>query len=247
MTELRKDGLVVVTITRVMPYGAIAKIEEHEGIEGFLHISEVSSKWIKNIGDYVKVGQKTVAKVIEYDPKKKVATISLRRVTEDDRKKILDLYNNIQKSRKVLHAALKQAKSRAKLEKVEEKILKDYENLYDFMLDVLEEGPEVAEEEGLSEKVSETLYQLVQKSFKPPVARIRRILRIEVFTPDGIDAIKKALRAVKNATVSYLGAPRYLLEITAEDYKKANKILASAEKAIAQHLPKKSNFSILEE
>ncbi|RME79969.1 MAG: S1 RNA-binding domain-containing protein [Methanobacteriota archaeon] len=233
--KIKKGDIVVVNITRVMRYGAISTIEGHSDIEGFMHISEISSKWIKNIGDYVRKGQRLVAKVLDYDDKKKVATLSLRRVTEDERKKALDLFNNILKSKKILQTAIKKAKSRSKFENIEAKILKDYENLHDFMLDVFDEGIEVAEEEGLPKAVSEVLVELVKKSFKKSRVSIRKLLYVELRAPNGIELIKEVLSKVgKSISVKYLGAPRYLLEAEAEDYKKANKMFNSISPAIKE-------------
>ncbi len=41
--------LIVGTVYKVLNYGAFAKLEEYQGKEAFIHISEVSSGWVKNI------------------------------------------------------------------------------------------------------------------------------------------------------------------------------------------------------
>ena len=41
------------------------------GKEAFIHISEVSSGWVKNIRDYVRENQKIVARVLRVNPKKR--------------------------------------------------------------------------------------------------------------------------------------------------------------------------------
>ncbi|MGN1321035.1 MAG: S1 RNA-binding domain-containing protein, partial [Methanosphaera sp.] len=52
--EWPEEGdLIVGTVHKVLNYGAFAKLEEYEGKEAFIHISEVSSGWVKNIRDYV--------------------------------------------------------------------------------------------------------------------------------------------------------------------------------------------------
>ena len=49
-----ENDLVICTITKVFSHGAFAKLDEYGDIEGFIHISEVASAWIKNIRDFVK-------------------------------------------------------------------------------------------------------------------------------------------------------------------------------------------------
>lgn len=50
--------LIVATVYKVLGYGAFANLEEYEGKEAFIHISEVSSGWVKNIRDHVRENQK---------------------------------------------------------------------------------------------------------------------------------------------------------------------------------------------
>ncbi len=38
--------LVVATVTRVEDYGAYVKLDEYAGIEGLVHISEISTTWV---------------------------------------------------------------------------------------------------------------------------------------------------------------------------------------------------------
>ncbi len=232
--EPHKGELVIITITRVMKYGAVAQLDEYPGVEGFLPIREVSSKWIKNIKDYVRVGQKTVAKVMEYDRNKGVANISLRKVTEEERRKILELHANLKKSRKILEMALKHAKSRQKVEDIEAKILSDYDNIYDFMLDVFDEGKAAAEEMGLSPKLSAALEALVKRSYKPKRIIIKEDLFIEVPGEKGIELIKEALKKAEKYVdgLMYVGAGHFLLEWDGDDYKSMKKRINSAKAAV---------------
>ncbi len=46
--------------------------------EGLLHVSEISSSWIRNIRDFVREGQKMVLKVLRVDLEKGHIDLSLR-------------------------------------------------------------------------------------------------------------------------------------------------------------------------
>ena len=83
MVRMRKEwpdegDLVVATVHKVLNYGAFAKLEEYPGKEAFIHISEVSSGWVKNIRDYVRENQKIVAKVLRVNPRKGHVDVSLK-------------------------------------------------------------------------------------------------------------------------------------------------------------------------
>ena len=81
--------LVVGTIIRIMPYGAYAALDEYDGAEGLLHISEISSRWVKNIRDHVRERQKAVLKVLRVDREKRHIDLSLRRVNEREKREKL--------------------------------------------------------------------------------------------------------------------------------------------------------------
>lgn len=76
--------LVIATIETVTDYGAYAKLDEYDK-RGLLHVSEISSSWIRNIRDFVREGQKVVLKVLRVDPDKGHIDLSLRRVTKRER------------------------------------------------------------------------------------------------------------------------------------------------------------------
>ncbi|HLC38490.1 MAG TPA: S1 RNA-binding domain-containing protein, partial [Candidatus Norongarragalinales archaeon] len=65
------EEFVVAKVKKLLPFGAIIELEEYGGLEGFVHISEVSSGWIRNIREHLKEGQVVVAKVIALDIQKR--------------------------------------------------------------------------------------------------------------------------------------------------------------------------------
>lgn len=76
--KLKVGDSVKGVITGVVDYGAFVNVE---GIEGLIHISEISWERVNNPGDYVKVGQTVEAKVIAID--KERLSLSLKQLQED--------------------------------------------------------------------------------------------------------------------------------------------------------------------
>ena len=76
--KLKVGDPVKGVITGVVDYGAFVNVE---GIEGLIHISEISWERVNNPSDYVKVGQNIEAKIIAID--KERLSLSLKQLQED--------------------------------------------------------------------------------------------------------------------------------------------------------------------
>ncbi|MCQ2792544.1 MAG: S1 RNA-binding domain-containing protein [Bacilli bacterium] len=74
------------TVTRILPYGAMMVFEDEW--MGLLHISEVSNEYIRNIYRYLRVGAIYQVKVLSVDNEKKFLKVSLKLLTEEERKTI---------------------------------------------------------------------------------------------------------------------------------------------------------------
>ena len=76
--------LVLCRVEKINPYSAYLSLQEYSGVEGMVHISEISSGWIKDIRNHLKVGQTVIAKVIRAE--KNNISLSIKRVDEKQRK-----------------------------------------------------------------------------------------------------------------------------------------------------------------
>ena len=66
-----KDGeIVTVCVTGIEKYGIFVKIDEQ--YNGLIHISEITSSYVKNIHDYAKIGEMIKAKVLGEEKKHKI-------------------------------------------------------------------------------------------------------------------------------------------------------------------------------
>ncbi len=83
-------------ITNVTDFGLFVELEE--GIEGLVHVSEISKEKIKSpIGAY-KPGDKITAKVINISPKERKIGLSVKKVEEQDERSNYDEYMNTGKA-----------------------------------------------------------------------------------------------------------------------------------------------------
>jgi translation initiation factor 2 alpha subunit (eIF-2alpha) len=103
MPDFPETGeFVIGTVKKIMPYGAFCTLDEYGGLDSFLHVSQVSSGWIRNIREHLREGQKVVAKVITLDREKGQVDLSIKQVTEADRKRKLTSFQAEKKARKLI-------------------------------------------------------------------------------------------------------------------------------------------------
>lgn len=76
--KLKVGDTVTGVVTGVVDFGVFVNVE---GIEGLIHISEISWERVNNPGDYVKVGQTVEAKIISID--KERLSLSMKQLTKD--------------------------------------------------------------------------------------------------------------------------------------------------------------------
>ncbi len=76
--ELRVGQLVRATITRLAKFGAFARLEN--GLEGLIHISELSTQHVEHPKEVVKEGEEVTLRIIRIEPEQRRIGLSLRAV-----------------------------------------------------------------------------------------------------------------------------------------------------------------------
>lgn len=74
-----ENQLVEGTITRIVDYGAFAEIEP--GVEGLLHISQLSRGTVSSVSEMVKEGETHLLRIVNIDQKRQRIGLSLKAVT----------------------------------------------------------------------------------------------------------------------------------------------------------------------
>jgi translation initiation factor 2 subunit 1 len=104
-------------------------------------------------------------------------------------------------------------------------------------------GAEALSDERLTEEDLKILESLSRDNVKIPSVDISGYVDITSPAPDGVEVIKKALKQAKrikdkDATLSitYIGAPRYRIHVTAPDYKHAESVLKKSAQAVVKYI-----------
>ncbi|GAB4308249.1 MAG: translation initiation factor IF-2 subunit alpha [Methanobacteriaceae archaeon] len=229
--------LVVGTVHKVLNYGAFASLEEYEGKEAFIHISEVSSGWVKNIRDYVRENQKIVARVLRVNPRKGHVDVSMKRIREDQRTKKIQQWKIEQKAEKLLEFSAKSLNKDldAAYDEVGYELMDAFGDLYGAFETAAEEGENSLLDKGIDSEWAKIITKIAKKNIVPPEVQITGYVDLESYSINGVEVIKEALIQAEdeNISVQCVGAPRYRLIVKSTDYIKAEKMLKdAAEKCI---------------
>ena len=88
MKNIYKIGDIVKgVVTGIQPYGAFIVLDNE--INGLIHISEISSGYVKNINDYIKIGDKIYAQVVDIDEENNKFKLSIKNIDYRNDGKIL--------------------------------------------------------------------------------------------------------------------------------------------------------------
>lgn len=229
--------LVLASVQRITDYGAYVTLDEY-GKEGLLHISEISSGWVRNIRDFVREGQKVVLKVLRVNTEKEHIDLSLRRVSRRERReKVLS-----SKMERKADSLLRSVSEKLKIppEEVHTKtgalMEEKFGGIYEGLERAAREGPEPLIEAGIPKDLATTIAEVAKEKIRLPLVKVKGIMELRCMKPKGAVHIRDALLSVQKVekpegariNVYVVAAPKYAIEVLAEDYKEADKILQQA-------------------
>ena len=242
--EMPEQGeIVLATVTKVMDHGSYVTLDEYDDIQGFLHISEIAPGWIRSINRFVKDGEKKVLLVKKVNLKRGDIDLSLKQISKDQKKQKLKEVKKFEKGKTLLQNVKEKAKlSDEEVEKLEDSIYSKFDSVYDAFIEIGRNGMESVKELKLAKKTADAIEGICSR-IKLPSVEIRGIIEITNEKSDGVEIIKKILIDVlkKDSTIdiTYLGAPKYRLSITSDNFKSAEKLLKPIIAEIETNIEKK--------
>lgn len=220
-----EDEVLFCTVNKIVGTSVFVKLENYNK-EGVISFSEVAPGRIRNIRDYIKIGQRIVCKVLRVDKVKAHIDLSLRRVSSKEKKEIIQEYkrekeffvvlNLIIKDKPRAEAIVNELKRKIKLSELLHKILYSHEEVMLLLKEVK-----------LEENEAKKIIEFVKEKFREKKIIAKAKISLISEAVDGIERIKNILTDIesKGASVSYLGAPNYLISVESTNPKEANKNL----------------------
>lgn len=242
--ELPEESeLVLCTVTKIYNHCVFANLDEYTGKSGMIHISEISPGRIRNIHDYVRVGKKIICKVLQINYERGNIDLSLRRVSEGQKREKAELMKRQQKVEKIVEFVADKLKIDAGrlLADIEDQLAKDYDEVHDFFEEYVADES-VMKVLKLPPKTLELLGEVIKQRIKPPIVVIEGEISLSTFSPDGVEVIKSILmdaeKVDESIIIRYKGAGKYTVSITQEDYKTAEGIMESMKSNIEKSAKK---------
>jgi translation initiation factor 2 subunit 1 len=235
--EYPEEGeLVIGTITTVQGFGAFVSLDEYPNKEGFIHISEIATGWVKRIRNFVREKQKVVCKVVHVDQAKKHIDLSLKKVNDHQRREKIQDWKNTQKSSKLFEMV---AQGLGKTvdqcyKEFGDALIKKYGSMYAAFEECAYEL-NTLKNDGFSGDWLNKFEEIAKTSITVPFVEIKGMLILTTYLPDGITHIKEALTEADKSEfddvtidIRYIGAPRYMIKVKAPDYKVAESQMKKA-------------------
>ena len=217
-------------------------LPSEEYARGMIHISEISSRWVKNIRSVVRINQRIVLRVVKVVPDKGQIDLSLRRVNSAQKALIVKEHKYANKYENLLQFLTEAEDINISMKEAYELIGWPIKEQFDFYQEAVEalkeEGKEILDDlENIPEDVKQAFLKIVDENVEISTVNIIGNLKLINTSGDGIEKIKDTLNEVINVietptdtrklTLSYIGAPFYRLEIVSKDYLDAENILSN--------------------
>ncbi len=218
--------LVVVAIREVKGFGAKGVLVEYDNIDGFIHIAEVATGWVKHIRDHLREGQNTVCKVLNIDRGRRYADLSLKRVNQHQRREKIAEWKNEQKAEKLLEIVA--ANLNKTVEECENDFAYDLREQYGTLYAAFEEA--AASDQWMPDEKGDwraAFMKVATDNVVIPYVHIGGTVELYSLASDGVKRVISCFENVEeeNVNVTYAGAPVYRITVKEENYKKAEELL----------------------
>jgi translation initiation factor 2 subunit 1 len=243
VSEFPEEGeLVVCTVQNVKNFGAFVTLDEYGNKEGFVHVRDVATGWVKYIRDYIREGQKVVCKVLGVDTSKGHIDLSLKSVNEHQRREKIQQWKNEIKAEKLLEIVAERLG--LTVDQCHDRFADDLIDKFGTLYGAFEQcaaNENALEENDLKGDWTKVFVEVAKENVTPPFVQISGILELKCPASDGVDKIKSSILkgmedVQEQVRVQYIGAPRYRVVISAPDYKAAEEELRQVTSVIIDEI-----------
>jgi translation initiation factor 2 alpha subunit (eIF-2alpha) len=210
--EIKEGDIYICKVKKLLQHGIIVTIGNEEK-EGFIHISELSKRWVRDVKDIAKEGDILVCKVITLGQSPE---LSIKRVTDSERRETLREWSIENRLIRLLEKFYKKDTN-----KLKEQIIKKYRSLFNFYEAIAKNGKAEIEDMKLDKDITNELLDFVEKAKKKVI--IKNQLELKTYEEEGVEKIKEVLnecRKTKGVSIKYIKAPIYMMTIDLGDTKK---------------------------
>jgi len=196
----KTGDLVIVEVKKIVDMGAYCNLLEYNNLEGMLLMSELQRRRIRSVKKVIKEGRQEIVQVLRVNRSKHFIDLSKKRVDADEIPKIEDKWNKSKASHSIMRQVSVLSQKKYSMKDLYKlfgwQCAREYGHLYDgfkFAMNnwdkFLLKYPEIPKE------IQGFLQKNIEKRLKPQIVTVRAKVEITCFTHEGVDAIKRALKA----------------------------------------------------
>ena len=248
MNYPNRQEFVICKVERIMPYGVNVSLEEYD-VKGFVPLSQVASRWVKNIRNFVKMGQIRVGKVLYINQQKQQVDISFAAVSDMQENQKLNEWRQSKRVNQLLGILAKDVEKDVDdiWEEIITPILENYNSAYEAFKDMIIYGKDYVKE--VPEVYREKLHKILKDNIVIHEKEINEEINLASNNVDGLEMIKKIFKNVPKdkeveLNTTYIGNGKYLIKTKAMDYKKIEKYLTTVNDYLQKEGKKFDTFGI---
>ncbi len=225
------NELVVCKIVKIYPNSAFAQILEYNK-NGMIHVSEVASRWVRNIREFLKENQYVVCRVMSVD--KDTIQLSVKRVRREEANSKLNEFKKEKKAEKLLELAAKELGKTLDdaYKEIGYTVQEEFGSLIK-LFDYAIKNPDLLLSKGIPKKWVDKIVEIAKKSVSEKIYEVKSSLHIICYESNGIEIIKNALLNAQkkyNIEIKYISAPKYMLVSKGKNHKQVEANVRNAAK-----------------
>src|SRR5271157_448474 len=171
--------VVVCTVREITSHGIYVNLDQYDGMNGFLHVSEISTGWVRNIERVAKVSQKLVLKVIRANRMRREIDLSLRQVTNEERRAKVIEWKREERAIAIMDVVKKKLNmDDAQASLLKEKLEDQFGTLYEAFEMAAKKGGKGLSALELPEKAVKEIAETAAEKIIPPSYEIGALIEI---------------------------------------------------------------------
>jgi translation initiation factor 2 subunit 1 len=233
-----RDEFVICRIAKIYPNSVSAELVEYKKM-GMIHVSEVASRWVRDIREFLKENQYVVCRVMRVEGDH--IHLSVKRVGKEQATSKLNQFKRELKAEKMLELAAKNIKKT--LEDAYREVgmlLQEEFGSVSKAFEIALKNPSLLKSKGVPADWAAALIETAQKNYVEKTYKVKANLSLISYDPKGIEIIRKALaKAQENhLAVTYVSSPHYVISGTGNNYKKLATTIEEVSEAIVRDVKK---------
>lgn len=247
-----KDEFVVCTVEKIFDYGVEVKLEEYPNQKGFIPLAQIASRWVKNIRNFVKMGQIRVAKVIYINREKNQVNLSFAMVQKQTEDAKLNEWRQTKRVQQLLTQVAQELNKNLDdvWDKITGPILNKYDSVYEAFQEIKRYGKDFIED--IPKEYRDALFKIIDKNISITDKIISEQVKIETAKEEGLELIKEGFKKIIpdkeiKMHISYIGNGTYLIKCESKEYKTIEKYLQKINDDLTKYFSKIGTIQIKRE